>query len=255
MHKNFGVKMNNMMKIVFSLFILSCISCSNEDENISQPITTGNITGYVNLYDEGVTKIDNSNMTIKVEGITPAISATTEANGHFILSNVPYGTHTLVYEKSGFGTFKKFNIEHPNAGSSTIIAETPSLGQTSTTSITNLTVSSSSNFPVIIGATTNPEGNQANTRYIRFFFSTDPNVSSDNYESVLETFQVNISPYNLNLSQASLDVLDFPSGTAIYVKCYGESFWGNNYFDPNLGRDIFPNLNQNSASAVSFIAP
>ena len=194
-------------------------------------------------------------MTIKVEGITPPISTTTEADGHFTLLNVPFGTHTLVYEKSGFGTFKKFNIEHPNAGSSTIIAETPSLGQTSTTSITNLTVSSSSNFPVIIGATTNPEGNLANTRYIRFFFSTDPNVSHENYDSYLETFPANISPFNLNLSQASIDALDFTSGSTVYVKCYGESFWGNNYSDPNLGRDIFPNLNQNSASAVSFIAP
>jgi len=247
--------MNNIMSIVFSLFILSCISCSNEDENITQPITSGNIIGSVNLYDEGITQIDNSNMKIKVEGITPAISATTEANGDFTLSDVPFGTHTLVYEKSGFGTFKKFNIEHTNTGSSTIITETPSLGQKSTTSITSLTLSSSSNFPVIIGATTNPEGNQANTRYIRFFFSTDPTVSSDNYESVLETFPVNISPYNLNLSQASLDALDFPSGTTVYVKCYGESFWGNNYSDPNLGRDIFPNLNSLSANAVSFIVP
>jgi hypothetical protein len=234
------------------LVIVGSTSCSKDEDQTPEPITKANIIGSVNLYDDGTTQIDNSGMTVKLEGT--AFSATTDNQGDFTLSEVPFGSYTIVYEKSGFGIFKKFDLEHTNTGSSTVV-ETPSLGQKSTTSITNLTVSSNANFPVIIGATTDPEGNQANTRYIRFFFSTDPNVSHENYDSFLETFPVNISPYNLNLSQASLDALDFPSGSTVYVKCYGESYWGNNYSDPNLARDIFPNLNQNSAAAVSFVVP
>ena len=236
------------------IVIVGLASCNKDKEETPQPITKANIMGSVNLYDEGVTQIDNSNMTIKLEGSSPVISATTDVDGEFTLSDVPFGSYTLVYEKTGFGTFKKFNLEHTNTGSSTIV-EAPSLGQKSTTSVTNLTLSSNANFPVILGATTNPAGSLADTRYIRYFFSTDPDVSNENYDSYLETFPVNNSPYNLNLSQASLDALDFTSGSTVYVKCYGESFWANSYSDPVLNRDIFPNLNPNSAPAVSFVVP
>jgi hypothetical protein len=233
--------------------LLGFTSCSKDEETTPEPITKANITGSVNLYDEGTTKIDHSGMTITVEGTSPVISAITNADGNFTLIDVPFGTYTLLYEKTGYGTYKRFNVEHKDG--ITFIPDAPALGQKSTTTITNLTVGSNSNFPVILGATTDPVGSRADTRYIRYFFSTDSNISSDNYESVLETFPVNITPYNLNLSQASLDALGFPSGSTVYVRCYGESFWGNNYSDPNLGRDIFPNLNQNSATAVSFVMP
>ncbi|PLX05637.1 MAG: carboxypeptidase regulatory-like domain-containing protein [Marinilabiliales bacterium] len=234
------------------IVLIGFTSCNKDENQTPEPITKANIIGSVNLYDESTTQIENSGMTIKLEGTE--FSSTTDGQGDFTLTEVPFGSYTIVYEKSGFGTFKKFNLEHINTGSSTVV-ETPSLGQKSTTSVTNLTISSNANFPVIIGATTNPEGNQTNTRYIRFFFSIDPNVSHENYDSYLETFPANISPYNLNLSQASFDALDLTSGSTVYVKCYGESFWGNSYSDPDLNRDIFPNLNPTSAPAVSFVVP
>ena len=95
--------------LTFGLIVLlGTSSCSKDEDPATDPITKANITGSVNLYDEGTTQIDNSNMTVKVEGTTPAISATTDANGDFTLSDVPFGTYTILYEKSGFGTFKKF---------------------------------------------------------------------------------------------------------------------------------------------------
>ena len=238
---------------VFAAVIISISSCKKEESPGPAPITKANISGSVNLYDEGTTKIDNSGMLVKVEGTSPSISSITDNNGAFTLLDVPFGTYTLIYEKAGYGTFKRFNVVHKDGN--TIIPDAPSLGQTSTTKITNLTTSSSSSFPVILSATTDPVANQANTRYIRFFLSTNPNVSNENFESYFDTFPVNITPYNLNLSQAALDALSYTSGTTVYVKCYGESFWGNNYTDPNLGRDVFPNLNPVSAAAVSFVMP
>lgn len=232
------------------LLILGFTSCSDDENSTPDPITSANISGSVNLYDEGVTQIDNDGMTVKVEGTS--ILTTTAVDGKFTLADVPFGIYTLVYEKSGYGTFKRFNVEHK---SNTFIPDAPSLGQKSTTTITNLTVSSSASFPVILGATTNPSGSQGDTRYIRYFFSTDSNISSDNYENVLETRPAQINPSNLNLSQASLDALGFTSGTTVYVKCYGESFWSNQYDDPDLGTTVFPNLNSNTAATVSFIVP
>ncbi|WP_334055681.1 carboxypeptidase regulatory-like domain-containing protein [Polaribacter sp. P097] len=243
------------MKVNYLVLTLAILvgftSCGGSDDSMTNPITSGNISGSVNLYDESVTQIDNNGMTVKVEGTS--ISTTTDIDGKFTLTDVPFGTYTLTYEKSGYGTFKRFDVDHNNGN--TFIADAPSLGQKSTTSVTNLSINSSSSFPVIITTTTNPVANQADTRYIRFFFSTDANVSSENFDSVLETYPINDTPHNLNISQASLDALGFASGTTVYVKSYGESFWGNQYDDPNLGRQVFPNLNLNSAAAVSFVMP
>lgn len=235
------------------IILLGFTSCSNSEDPTPEP-TKANIIGHVNLFDEGVTEIDNSNMTVTIEGITPTISAVTDTEGKFTLPDVPFGTYSLIYEKSGFGTFKKFNVEHTDTGSSTVITETPSLGQTSTTVITNISASENNNT-ITIATTMSPEANVGNTRYLRYFFSTQSSVSNENYDAVLETVPAQISPYNLNLNSSSLDALGFTSGQTIYVKCYGESFWSNQYDDPNLGITVFPNLNQTSADAVSFIAP
>lgn len=237
---------------LFAIALIGITSCK-KDETPTPTATKADITGSVNLYDEGTSEIDNSGMNVSVDGTSPLISTITDADGNFTLVDVPFGTYTLVYEKSGYGTFKRFDLEHKDGN--TFIPDAPSLGQKSTTTVTYLTVGSSPSFPVILGATTNPSGSPADTRYIRYFFSTDPNISSDNYENVLGTFPAQINPFNLNLSQASIDALGFTSGTTVYVKCYGESFWSNKYADPALGTTIFPNLNSNTAATVSFIVP
>ena len=242
-----------MKTISFSLILFLLVfgtSCS-KDNDIDPPApTSGNVSGSVNLFDDGVTEIDNSNMTVSVEGTS--ISATTNASGQYTLSNVPFGTITLIYEKNGYGTFKRFDVDH--SGGDTFIPETPSLGQISTTSITNLTATDNGT-DITLSATTNPAGNVGNTRYIRFFFSTQTNVSNTNFEAVLETLPAQINPRNLNLTNASLVALGFSSGQTVYARCYGESFWSNQYDDPNSGDTVFPNINPNSAAEVSFVVP
>lgn len=244
------------MKTIFKHFLILSVlvfaACSsNDDSNDNPPApTSGDISGAVNLFDEGENPIDKSNMTVRIEG--SSISATTNSNGQFTLSNVPFGTVTLVYQKNGFGTFKKFDVNHSDGN--TFITETPSLGQKSTTSITDLSVTNNGS-DITVAATTDPDGSIGNTRYIRFFFSTQSNVSSENYEAVLETLPAQINPRNLNLNSDSLDALGFSSGQTVYVKCYGESFWSNQYDEPNSATTIFPNLNPNSAAAVSFVVP
>lgn len=239
--------------LTFGLIILLGISsCSKDEDPTPDPITKANISGSVNLYDEGTTQIDNSNMTVKVEGTTPAISATTDANGDFTLSDVPFGTYTILYEKSGFGTFKKFDIEHEN--NATAILNTPSIGEISTTQITNLEANVSGN-DIIISVTTNPAGSNGNTRYVRYFLSTDSNVSSENYTYFSPGLVSQINPKEITLSNNDLTSAGFSTGETVFVKVYGDSFWSNEYNDPDLGRNVFPNLNMTSTNSVSFIVP
>ena len=239
--------------LTFGLVVLLGItSCSTEEDPTPEPITEANIIGSVNLYDEGETQIDNSNMTVKLEGT--GFSTTTDADGDFTLMEVPFGTYTLIYEKSGFGTFKKFDLEHTNTGSSTIITKTPSLGETSTTQVTALTTSVNGN-DIQFSITTDPGGNNGNARYVRYFLSTDSNVSNENYTYYSAGLISQINPYEITLSQNDLTSAGFSSGQTVYMKVYGDSFWSNEYDDTDLGRKVFPNLNMTSSNSVSFVVP
>ena len=95
------------------LFMLIMASCSSSDDSPA-PSTQANISGSVNLYDESTTLVDKSNMTVRVLGTTPVITALTDADGKFVLTNVPFGTYTLEYEKTGYGTYQKTGLIHGN---------------------------------------------------------------------------------------------------------------------------------------------
>lgn len=235
-----------------SIILLVSFSCNKDDDTITNLVENGNITGAVNLYTEGTTQIENSNMVVKIDGITPTISATTKADGNFTIPDVPFGTHIITYEKPGFGTFKKFDIEHEN--STTAILNSPSLGEISTTQIINVQTGIVDD-DIVISITTEPAGSLGSTRYIRYFLSTNSNVNNEDYSNFSPGLVSQINPKEISLSKTDLLDAGFSSGDVIFIKVYGDSFWSNTYHDPNLGRDVFPNLNMSSVDPVSFIVP
>jgi len=238
-------------KILMFILAIATVSCSSDDSN-DEPITKANITGSVNLYDEGTTVLDDSNMLVKVVGTNPLITALTNSNGQFVLEDVPFGTYTIEYEKAQYGVFKKFNFNHQ--GNANVITEIPSLGKTSSTQVTDLQVNVA-NGQAVFSITTSPAGNNSNRRYVRYFLSTSATVSNSNYMYHSPTFISQINPYQSTLTQTELINAGFTSGQTVYVKAYGESYWSNEYLDVNLNKKVFPNLNTVSANAVSFIVP
>ena len=241
--------LNYFNVIVVLLFVVSCSNQGDDDV-----VTKAAITGSVNLYDEGTTKADNSGMTVKVEGLNPAISAVTNSNGKYELGDVPFGTYTLVFEKAGYGTFKKAEIKHVATGLPTVIAETPSLGQVSTTQITALSAKTEGGN-LSVSVTTNPAGNAGNKRYIRFFYSGSPTVSAAEYLFASPAMIAQINPYTLTVSKTDLTGMGFATGATVYVRVYGDSFWSNEYSDAISRKKVYPNLNSNAAAAVSFVMP
>lgn len=239
---------------VASLIGLLMLSCGSDTDSDSLPRTAADIVGSVNLYDEGTNALDNSGMQVRVEGSSPLIAATTDANGRFVLSDVPFGTYTLVYEKEGFGTFKKHEVLHENTGTTTPITETPSLGQRSTTEITDLGVERLAG-ELILRITTEPAGNSANRRYVRYLLGTESSLDLENYRAFSPVFVAQINPFELTLSQTDLQDAGFTSGQTVFVRAYGDSFWSNAYLDPELGYTVFPNVHPNAAEPVSFVMP
>lgn len=245
-----------MKNILFPFVTIASVllfSCSNNDNEPTTP-TKAAISGSVILYDEGTTLLDKSNMNVKVVGTTPLIQTTTNAEGKFTLPEVPFGTYTLEYSKTGFGTFKKIGVVHGTNGQATFVSDIPSLGQLSTTTVTNVTAAVLNN-QVKLSITTNPAGNTANRRYVRFFLSTNAQISNTNYTYFSAVFVAQINPFEKTITQTELLSAGFASGQQVYVRAYGDSFWDNAYDDPTISKRIFPNLNGTTVAATSFVVP
>ena len=63
------------------------------------------------------------------------------------------------------------------------------------------------------------------------------------------------NPAVFGISSEELNNLGFNSGTTVYARVYGDSFYSNDYEDPNLGRRVFPNLFADTAQSVQFEVP
>ena len=245
-----------LMRKPFLLLLVFCafITCKKRNEDIPEPASKAAISGSVNLYDEATLPLSNSDMKVSVLGTTPLISVSTDASGKYLLPSVPFGTYTLVYEKTGYGTYLKPGVVHATDGSPTILTNTPSLGKKSTTTITNLTISQNAST-ILVNASTNPAGSMGNTRYIRYFLSASSAVSKDNYSYASAGLVSRINPYEITLTPGILSTAGFASGQTVYIKVYGDAFWSNEYQDSSTGKKVFPNVNESAASAVSFIVP
>jgi len=235
--------------LIFSTFIFAS-SCGGEDNDIDPPIPTkGIIKGSVNLYDEGTEKIAAAGMKVSVEGTS--ISALTNSEGNFELIDVPFGSRTLIYEKEDYGTYKYFIPEYDD---NLVINISPSLGKKSKTKIITGAATVDGTAVKVSYVT---EGTNTSDRYMRYFLGNDQTVTNENYTAVSEIFysDANNNPAQHIFTQQDMIDLGFSSGSQVYVKAYGESFWANDYEDPDLNKRIFPNLNENSSEPVVFMVP
>ncbi len=236
--------------LVFALFLL--VSCGGDDSD-PDPDTVANISGSVLLFTEGSAPASsNSGMKVSVEGLGSQFSVLTDAAGKFVLEDVPFGTYTLLYEKEGYGTFKRPGLEHKAGG--TVLTDIPSLGQLSTTKVTQLNASPNGTG-VEVSVTTDPGGNSGNRRYVRFFFSTQSTVSSTNYQVVSGTFISQENPFGRTFTRTELAALGLAPGTVVFIRAYGDSVFSNSYVDPVTNKTVFPNLNPTSAPGVSVTIP
>ena len=241
--------MKSRLLVLSLALVLLNTACKKNESPVTNP-TQGRITGSVHLYNEGTLPLDNSGMTISVEGSNPLIKTTTSSTGSFTLDNVPYGIRTLIYEKEGFGTFRKPNINHVyNNGLNTTLDTISSLGQKSGTSVIAATCQPDGN-DLIVEITTQPPANNSNRKYIRLFLDSKSGVSSSSYAAYTENYVVGINPAEIRITAASLTKMGFNTGEQIYIRAYGDSFWSNDYIDISTGKRVFPNLNPATAAEV-----
>jgi hypothetical protein len=241
--------------LIVSVFIVLLSACKDKAV-VPGPITSANIHGDLILYDESVNQvIDQGGMVVTVEGTSPVKVAASDTNGEFTILDVPFGTYDLSYFKEGYGVFKIFDIVHQDStGAPTVLLLVPTLGKLSSTQIT-LVETNATTADVTISSTLNPPASNDEVRFLRFFYHTESTVSDKNYLSYSDITNSKLGIHQQTLTKMELNNMGFTSGTTVFVKVYGDSFYSNTYDDPESGLKVFPNLNQNSALAVSFVVP
>jgi hypothetical protein len=246
-----------MKKIYFpviSILLISLFACKRTSDPTPFPIVDGDIKGAVNLYDEGKTSLSNEGMTIAVEESVPFRSAISEASGEFLIQEVEFGTFTLACSKEGYGTYKLFNVEHANTGWTTTLNKVPDLGKRSSTAITELSAEIEGNN-VRLTITTDPPATDQNRKYLRLFYDDQFNISNTNYDDFSDIIEIGVNPFEMILTNTNLNNAGYASGSTVFLRVYGESFYSNEYDDPDLGYRVFPNVNPNAAAAVSVVVP
>lgn len=250
------------MKKLIYLAIISLIvfsSCEDDDPKTnSDSITTkANIEGAVNLYDEFGQSVSNERMKINIEGNSFQFIAETEKQGEYLLQNVPYFTnYTILYQKTGFGTYKIYNYDHEYTGSVGVVDEIPNLSQISSAYTTALLINVNNdtvNFQVSIAG-----GSENGERKLRVLFHSIPEISNAIYSHYTSKLTTTGNAQTIRLTKEMLEEIGLSSGTLYYAQVYGDSYYSNAYIDDYNMKHVLPNLGFNDDVAVptaTFVMP
>ena len=239
--------------VVFSLFVISCKE-KEKEEPIDSITINANIEGSVNLYDESGERISNERMLVYLDGGAEYFYGETEKDGSFLILNAKYyPNYTIVYEKQGFGTYKKPNYNHEYTGTIGQIVGIPNLSKKSSTIVTQFNVeiiNDSLHLEVTLGSKS-----MKSERYIRFLFHTIPEINHDVFKFYTGRFTMNANHHTLVLTKEYLEELGLQNGNKYYVQAYGASYYSNAYTD---GKQVLPNLGYSDSGITpkdDFIMP
>lgn len=242
--------------VVVSVGLLTSSSCKKEEECEYPNLTKADIKGTVLLFDDGKEGLDKSGMAITIfeaNGITPAFTDTSDANGNYTLKDVPFGVFTLYFQKQGYGTLL-FGVDHKNECRLSTDVQKIYLGQKSTTNITSYSAATVAAH-VELEISVYPAGTPEEPRYLRLFFNDGSDVSNSAFVYQSGILFTESNSLSVSLSVSELHSFGFISGQLMYSKAYGESFYSNEYFDVVLERSIYPNTNIVTPPNVEFIVP
>ena len=234
-----------MKKLLFIFLLLGIIFVSCEEEEVipeDPALTKANIGGAVSLFDEFGTPVKKWRMIVSAQqGDYFNFWGETEKDGSFVILNAKYhNNYTIVYEKEGFGTYKKFAFNHEYTGSMGQITETPYLSEKSSTIVGQLdaeVVADTLKLEVTLS-----NSNRTGERYIRFLFHTIPEINNEVFSHYTGRFTMISNNHTLALTKEYLQEIGLESGQEYFVQCYGASYYSNGYFDEDKLKYILPNL-------------
>lgn len=223
--------MNNYAIIIILIVLFS--GCVERDIALE-----GNIIGFVRLLDkDGIELADRSGVKITMNN---KYTVTTDASGKFELQGVEVGTYLVVFEKPGFGTYKKYNFTFAGGGRPGVLYDIYLL-ELPAFELTQLHAFPQDNLGIqIIGQMTEVQGYN-----FSYFFSDKNDVSNTDF----------VYSYGYSYCCSLVTEFDhfvslaggtFSKGQTIYMTLYASNatnkFGEYNYFDYESGKTIDPAL-------------
>ncbi|UYZ58751.1 carboxypeptidase-like regulatory domain-containing protein [Hymenobacter latericus] len=262
---------------------LLAAGCGSKRQDPTPPVaaTTTSIAGVVQTEDEQLQPLSKAGVLVTLEGT--AIRATTDANGAYLLDNVPLGRHVLNLSRPGLGTMRyEANITDlvPRTMPPVLLSEQSSTRVTDLKSVGKTPYSLASEVAAYeCTVAYNAQLYPAPKKYaIRLYVGKTADVSNTSYLQATQYSQLAdvTSPatpgtgrFRLAFYDNELRQLGFAKGDRVYVAVYGspkDVQWGGigreaTYFvpyslDPVTGRiqRVEANLNPNPGR-VDFVLP
>ena len=172
-----------MRNIIISINIMILLLGCEGEQGPAGPPLTGNIEGWVTLYDDLGNRIqDKSGIIISLEGTS--LSASSDTNGYWEIVGVPAGIYDFFFQKDNFFTVKIRNIQFVGGG--TYYLDEIPIRKVPPIFVTELEASndSLSKYININITTSNPD---TVTRRINLLFYKDPIGSSRLIEYILSS--------------------------------------------------------------------
>jgi len=222
------------------------------------PILTGAMSGFIYLVDQNDSLLANRSGAVVTIGGTN-FSATTDSTGKWTISNVPTGTYTITFAKSGYDSFLIPSQQFVGGGSLSLpdlyLVQKQTFQVTSETVKDSLIQAYNENVLSVIDSISEPE--YTTGKRVAIFIGTTPSVSSNpaTYEYSLVPQEVGVKWISRLFSRQELVSAGLPSGSTIYFISYGESEYASTYRDTATGRSVYCGLSYTPSKVVSAIVP
>lgn len=239
--------MKNLLRALSALLLIATFSgCGKHEDrpastSTSTPAITGSLVGYVDLYDQYGNILNNAGgVTVTLSNST--VTATTDANGRYVLPSLPIGYYNIYFSKSGFGNAESTS-QQVIASDTLYLTGRKMLSQMPTFSISTMTLGFNK-------AMTNLDVNglmnalDPKTRRI-IFFVNDSSVVSSSPANYKYSFTTSVLPdsvkYGAGIAISTLYGAGFASGSTIYIAAYSSAYQNGSSttFNANFGRNQY----------------
>ena len=239
--------------LISTVIILFMVTNSCKKTESSSTSLTGTLKGIVSLRDDFGTDIaDKSGTTVSIDGSVPPFNAITDFDGNYQIDLLPTGKYDISFSNPGFADRKIIDYVFVGGLYPQIISIP--LSKISTTLVTDLAVNIYSSTLIKINCTVSPVIPSYNQRVIRLFLSNNSSVTSTDYLKI-DYLYTNTQTSTVSSYAITIDKLIFPSGTNLYVKAYGESFYFYYSTDPVTGLKTFLTMNPTGSNVASIVVP
>jgi len=214
-----------------------------------------NIQGVVYLYNEFGQRLPNAaGVTVVLEYVGD--TAITDSAGGFSFTSkyLPAVSYTIMYSKSGYGTYQQNFTIAANTANTTV--PNAAVYANSTTVITNLAAtidtaySSGGYYTIYLTGALTPAGTTQEPRNMIVFTGPTPDVSPTNYANA---WFIGTTIYGT----LKVYVSNVPGGQTLYLVGYGISMPTSStaYQDPTTGKFVYPSICSTPSNVASIALP